>query len=249
MTKEKFRQLYKYVNAVYYGDYIVFKVNKHRWELYNTVTEETAVFKSFDEISANETVEKIISEYVEEEIKLDMPKGDRSGATDTFGDGGGNGRDDTTNDFPSRVNTDKQKSTEDKTLQQFRKMYANDFKEHGFAVDEQGYITTYKHGNKSSVSWSASELQGKMIYHNHPNSSAFSKADMITTAKTGARGIVASGKNGDYIFRKTQKFDSVGFQKAVSNAKTISKDYNIGVDRWLKMNAKKYGYTYEFRHA
>ena len=88
-----------------------------------------------------------------------------------------------------------------------------------------------------------------MVYHNHPSGGAFSKADLITTASTAARGIVASGKNGDYIFRKTQKFDSVGFQKAVNAAKTTAKDYSAGVDTWLKRNAKKYGYTYEFRKA
>ena len=250
MTNEQFRRLYKYVNAIYSGDYIIFKVSKRRWELYNINTEETTVFKSFDELAANETAAKIIASYVEEEITLDMPKGDRSGATDTFGDGGGgNGKDETENDFPSRVNTDKQKSTEDKTLLQFRNMYANADKEHAFAVDEQGYITVYKHGNSTSVSWNPSEMRGRMIYHNHPNDTAFSKADMITPASTGARGIVASGKTGDYIFRKTQKFDAVGFQKAVASAKTTAKDYSTGVDRWLKRNAKKYGYTYEFRRA
>lgn len=250
MTNEQFRRLYKYVNAIYSGDYIIFKVSKRRWELYHIPTEETTVFKSFDELVANEIVAKIIAAYVEKEIHLDMPKGDRSGATETFGDGGrGEGKDETKNDFPSRVNTDKQKSTEDKTLEQFRSMYATAGEEHAFAVDEQGYITAYKHGNRSSVTWMANEMNGRMIYHNHPSDSSFSKADMITTASTGARGIVASGKTGDYIFRKTQKFDAVGFQKAVSSAKTTSKDYNTGVDRWLKRNAKKYGYTYEFRRA
>ena len=54
---------------------------------------------------------------------------------------------------------------------------------------------------------------------------------MSTTAQTGARGIVASGRYGDYIFIKTQKFDAVGFQKALASAKTTAKDYNEGVDR------------------
>ena len=88
-----------------------------------------------------------------------------------------------------------------------------------------------------------------LIYHNHPSGGAFSKADMSTTAQTGARGIVASGRYGDYIFIKTQKFDAVGFQKALASAKTTAKDYNEGVDRWLRRNAKKYGFKYEFKKA
>ena len=128
-------------------------------------------------------------------------------------------------------------------------MYANAEEEHGFAVDEQGYITTYKHGNLSSVSWEPKELKDRLIYHNHPSGEAFSKADMSTTAQTGARGIVASGRYGDYIFIKTQKFDAVGFQKAIASAKTTAKDYNEGVDRWLRRNAKKYGFKYEFKKA
>ncbi|MBR2731183.1 MAG: hypothetical protein IKD72_04260, partial [Clostridia bacterium] len=187
--------------------------------------------------------------YEQKEFELDMPKGSRSGATDTFGDGGGDGPDRTTNDFPSRVNTDKQRSSEDKTLQQFRSMYANAPKEHAFAVDEDGFITTYKHGNTSSVSWNVAELADRMVYHNHPSGGNFSKADLVTTASTRARGIVASGKHGDYIFRKTPKFQAAAFQKAVSSAKTVIKDYDKATDLWLKRNARRYGYTYEFRPA
>lgn len=231
MTTEQFRQLYKYVNAIYSGDYIIFKVSKHRWELYHIPTEETQIYKTFDELAKNEVVAKIIETYVSRGLKLDMPKGSREGQRDTFGDAEELGTDETVNDFPSRVNVDKEKSTEEKTLQQFRKMYANAEKEHGFAVDEQGYITTYKHGNRSSVSWTPEELKDRLIYHNHPSGGAFSKADMSTTAQTGARGIVASGRYGDYIFIKTQKFDAVGFQKALASAKTTAKDYNEGGTR------------------
>lgn len=250
MTKEQFRYLYKYVNAIYSGDYIVFKVSKRRWELYHVPTEKTLVFKTFDDLAANETVAKIIDSYVEEGVHFEMPKDDRKKAVSTFGDFGNFGDalepDETTKDFPSRVNTDKQKSNEEKTLKQFREMYAYAEKEHGFAVDDQGYITTYKHGNASSITWDASELDGRMIYHNHPGGSNFSKGDLLSVAKTGARGVVASGRNGDYIFRKTPKFDSVGFQKAITSAKTVSTDYDTGVNRWLKRNAKKYGFTYSF---
>ena len=86
MTTEQFRQLYKYVNAIYSGDYIVFKVSKHRWELYHIPTEETQIYKTFDELAKNEVVAKIIETYVERGLKLDMPKGSREGQRDTFGD-------------------------------------------------------------------------------------------------------------------------------------------------------------------
>lgn len=62
------------------------------------------------------------------------------------------------------------------------------------------------------------ELSG-IFNFNHPSGGAFSKADMSTTAQTGARGIVASGRYGDYIFIKTQKFDAVGFQKSTRKRK------------------------------
>lgn len=39
MTKEQFRSLYRYVNAIYSGDYIVFKISRRRWELYHVPTE------------------------------------------------------------------------------------------------------------------------------------------------------------------------------------------------------------------
>lgn len=116
MTTKQFRQLYKYVNAIYSGDYIVFKVSKHRWELYHIPTEETQIYKTFDELAKNEVVAKIIETYVERGLKLDMPKGSREGQRDTFGDGGELGTDETVNDFPSRVNVDKEKSTEEKNF-------------------------------------------------------------------------------------------------------------------------------------
>ena len=83
MTTKQFRQLYKYVNAIYSGDYIVFKVSKHRWELYHIPTEETQIYKTFDELAKNEVVAKIIETYVERGLKLDMPKGSREGQRDT----------------------------------------------------------------------------------------------------------------------------------------------------------------------
>lgn len=40
---------------------------------------------------------------------------------------------------------------------------------------------------------------------------------------------------------------SNNFQKAIASAKKISKERSAGVERWLKQDAKKYGYTYGFR--
>ena len=63
------------------------------------------------------------------------------------------------------------------------------------------------------------------------------------------RGIVASGREGDYIFVKTHKFNATGFTKAVKNATLRGKDYTDAADRWLKANQKKYGYKYSFKKA
>ena len=104
----------------------------------------------------------------------------------------------------------------------------NDKKEHAFTVDEQGFVTSYVHGMAHSVM--VAGRRGEMVYHNHPSGGAFSDADLISTALTAAKGIVASGKSGDYILQKGNHFKANAFVKAVNNAHLKGKDYDDAVE-------------------
>lgn len=89
-----------------------------------------------------------------------------------------------------------------------------------------------------------------MILHNHPSGGAFSDSDLISASLGNEKGIVASGKNGDYIFQKNGgHFKATDFVKAVKSAKLKGTSYDDAVDKWLKANQKKYGYRYEFKKA
>lgn len=112
-------------------------------------------------------------------------------------------------------------------------------------MDENGYVTSYVIGNKSSVPISGK--RGEMVFHNHPSGGTFSKADMLSVSHSREKGIVASGKNGDYIFVKGGHFKANAFTKAVNTARPSGKSYDDAIDKWLRKNQKKYGYKYEFR--
>ena len=121
--------------------------------------------------------------------------------------------------------------------------------EFAYEVDADGYVHQYIEGATSSVAISASAKVGKgqktMIIHNHPSGGAFSDSDLISASmQTRAKGIIASGKNHDYKFEKGGHFKANSFIKAVKTAKMKGKDYDDAVDKWLKANQKKYGYTY-----
>lgn len=88
-----------------------------------------------------------------------------------------------------------------------------------------------------------------MLYHNHPSGGNFSKEDLVSTSLSDEKGVVASGKHGDYMLTKGTHFKANAFVKAVESAKLKGKDYDDAVDKWLKRNAKKYGYTYQFKKA
>ena len=250
MTREQVRNEYRLLNAIYGDKHIVFRVNRHRWEVYNRETEHVRAYRTFDEVAADPDAAAVFEQYKGGVLRTEV-KGDRTDSSSLFGGQGGEmpgapGRP----DFPSRVNIGNAGgASEMKTLDLFRQLHANDRTESGFAVDERGFVHTYRHGEAHSIGWAPSDLPGMMIYHNHPSGGAFSKQDLVTAASTASRGVVASGRSGDYIFQKTQKFDSVGFQKALDNASTTDSDYNRAVDRWLKRNAKRYGFKYQYRVA
>lgn len=181
--------------------------------------------------------------------------------------GGRKGSGVTERDFAARMNVLMKhgKMSQDIVLDNFRKMFTEDSnrggKEHLIAVDENGFTYALNHGNEGSVGYNRLEVSGKLVIHNHPNDTVFSRQDLRGLKEDKITGIVASGKSGDYVFRIGKKFDYSGFDKALSKSpvtntvivkkgETASESLartNRESHSWLKRNAKKYGYTYEFR--
>lgn len=254
MKIEKFKRDFKRLNGVYATDKVV--LLRDPLELFNLATGKTiATFKDLDEALAYEidgkTLEQRVADWTGITFKLDGGRGSTSGmSTFSFGHAprGGGGND--TPDLPARMNVrlGVNRTPED-TLRAFREAHVNDSYESGVAVDEHGFVTRYVHGGATSVAING--RQGEMVYHNHPGKIGgnFSDSDLISTSMSGERGIVASGREGDYKFVKTHKFNASGFIKAVKSAKMKGKDYNDAAHRWLKANQKKYGYTYSFTKA
>lgn len=260
MLIDVFKHEFKQRNGVMLTDSIV--LFRKPLELYDMESGKTLVsFKGTDldavlPLKINgKTVRTIIESWSAIPIVIrDGGRGSGSGIGDWSGkfghaEGGrGSGYDES--DLPARLNVriGSTRSPED-MLKAFRDAHVNDAYESGVAVDEHGYVTRYVHGGATSVAIYGT--RGEMVYHNHPGEKGgnFSDSDLISTALSGERGIVASGKEGDYIFVKTHKFNATGFTKAVKNATLRGKDYTDAADRWLKANQKKYGYKYSFKKA
>ena len=216
-----------------------------------------ASFKKLDDVFDLVVKGKTIKEYVELltmsdlMLELDGGRGSDSSGESTFkfdhASDNGNGEDMTRRDLPARLNVkvSNAEKNPDQVLKAFAALHALDDYESGATVDEQGFVTSYIHGNASSVRISGGK--GEMVYHNHPSGGAFSDSDLINTSTSPAKGIVASGKNGDYIFVKTSHFQANSFVRAVRGAQMKGKNYDDAADKWLRKNRKKYGYVYEFR--
>lgn len=130
------------------------------------------------------------------------------------------------------------------TLETFRKQHANSKTEHLIAMDDNGFVSTYQHGGKHSVGFIPSQVAGKHVIHNHPSGSHFSKQDLMNLSTTKQKGITATSAKATYTVTKTDKFDAKGFSKALETAKTTDSDYDRALDRFLKRNSSRYGYTY-----
>lgn len=225
-------------------------------ELYNLNTNESLLFRTVQEALDASIGDCTIREHIDQAdmslFKYEYDGRGRSGSGNSqefqFGNAdNGNGEDNTRADFPARVNINSTNSSPERTLDLFRQLHVNDDYESAFTVDEQGFVTQYVHGNPTSVGiWGKA---GEMVYHNHPSGGAFSKNDLLNMTTTAAKGIVASGKNGDYIFQKSNNFKANEFAKAVNTVKMRGSSYDDAVDKWLKKNQRKYGYQYVFKKA
>ena len=252
MEVQKFKEELQKVNGLSIGDYIVF----NDYELYNLKTNKEKQFNTFEDLLNHKirgiSVENIIKNIDEFTYNLAGGRGagGQAKAGSLFaGQDGDRGKVRNNYDLPSRMNKmyGGNKQSFDNTLKTFKKSHLLSDSESAVTVDNDGFVSIYKHGSKSSVGWYESELAGKHVIHNHPGGSHFSRADLITTATTKATGITATGSKYDYILKKTSKFDAKGFVKAVNTASGSTGDYNEDVHKFLKSNAKKYGYTYSRR--
>ena len=260
MRIEHFRYLFK-------NEYDVFYINKDLAlfkKPYNITDFNTGLdvdFKSVDEMLEYKIGNETVKEMIE---KIDAPympsfeggRGAGSGSESTHkwrGAGGnGNGNGDGGDILPARANVKIKSKTLEGALAEFKKNHLLANREFAYEVDSNGYVHQYVRGDSTSVNIGSRAKMRKgertMIIHNHPNGSAFSPEDMLSTAADRrSKGIIASGKNYDYKFEKGTHFNASSFTKAVEKAKRNGikgKDINDAVDKWLKKNQKKYGYKY-----
>lgn len=139
-----------------------------------------------------------------------------------------------------------------KTLKEFQKRHQHSDKEHGLAINEQGFVTSYSRGNSGSVAIS-SKGAGKnhTTIHNHPNNSLFSNTDMKSfTASRNEKSMYITTNTKTprmYGVTKGKNFNGKGFvkgyEKAVKGSHTLN-TYNKRARKFLRDNQEKFGYTY-----
>lgn len=256
MRIEHFMYLFKNaVNGFYLKPHII--MFRKPLEIWNENTDESMKFKRLDDALEYEIDGEKVRDIILRSERLTIPeleggRGASGGGEGTFKFGhasdSGNGSPDKSL-LPAYANTKIKAKTLDGALAEFKRNHLLADHEFAYEVDENGYVHQYVEGKAHSVGiWSNAKVgkgQKTMIIHNHPSGGAFSDSDLISTAMDArSKGIIASGKNHDYKFEKGGHFKASAFTKAVKNAKMKGKDYDDAVDKWLKANQKKYGYTY-----
>ncbi len=257
MRIEHFRYLFNREIDVFYLTPTIM-LYKKPYSIENEETGESVDFKTLDEALeyriGNETVKQIIERMEKPYIPpLNGGRGAGSGSGNkTFKfshakDTGGGGNDKQL--LPAQANVKIKSKTPEGALAEFKRNHLDSDHEWAYEVDSNGYVHQYVEGAAHSVGIGASAKVGRgqktMIIHNHPSGGAFSDADLLSvSAQKRAGSIIASGKNYDYKFEKGTHFKAQAFSKAVKNAKMTGKDYDDAVDKWLRKNAKTYGYKY-----
>lgn len=245
MNRAQFVEDSQLVEFCLVGKYLFFPKTM---ELMDTENDTVRTFDSFDDLFADADFSQGVSALESVLIDPDGGRGSSSSSSSRyrFTNARSSGSEQSVAHFPSEFNTGEKLQSFDIALDRFSSRHANSDVEYAIAVDEQGFVHQYIQGGATSVAIAG--RNGQMIIHNHPSGGNFSKADMLSTAQvSGERGIVASGKNGDYIFTKGKNFNSAGFAKAVNSARPYGKSYDDAIGKWLTKNQTKYGYTYEFR--
>ncbi|MBQ7670566.1 MAG: hypothetical protein IJS45_07595 [Clostridia bacterium] len=269
MHIDKFKRDFKRIGGVFATKQLI--LFRDPLELYSLAENKVvAQFDSLDEALAykidGKTLEERVSKWTEIVFPLDF--GGRGGSSGMEGFGGkwpsagGLGKDETTEDFPARMNVKIGVIRNyDDMVRAFAQQHAAAEIEHGVVVNEFGFATKYLHGNAGSISGLTGNGR-EIAVHNHPAGGwpTFSKEDVVNTALGTRRGIVAvsstAGRDastakyaGTYSFVKGSHFNASGFVKGVNSARLSGKDYNDAVNKWLKANQKKYGYTYSYTKA
>ena len=254
MNLNEFRRQFKNVNGFYITkNWILFR---KPLELWNEKTNKSIKAKKLEYLLDVTVNDKTIAKHIEDLDKIPLPSlnGGR-GQSDSSnkyhrrgfpkgGDPFDKGR--SKSDFPARANIRIKTKTLENAMQEFREFHKNKNKEWAYEVDSQGFVHQYVEGSRSSVGIQ-SRNKGTMILHNHPSHGEpnFSGADMwVVSADRRAKGIVASSEKYDYVFKKGTHFKANEFVKATKRADLKGKDYSDAIDKWLKKNQKKYGYTY-----
>ena len=252
MKKEEFEKLFSAevgAGGFYLDDETI--VFREPLSLWNSSTGEDVSFESLDDLLKYEYKGKKVFEYIKEMESLVISKSGGRGSSGEQKEFKFNhaplGKDRTKDLFPAYANVRIKSKTLEGAMQEFHDRFKNEDHEWAYEVDQQGYVHQYKEGNKHSVAISGRN-KDNMILHNHPSGGAFSDGDLINVSLGNERGIVASGKNGDYIFQKNGgHFKAKEFVKAVKTVKMKGTSYDDAVDKWLTANQKKYGYKYEFK--
>lgn len=251
MEIKQFENLLKGNNFLFLDDdWIIF----NDFELYNRKKDKSIENKTLDELLTRKVREKTIKELIEEKDNFyflnNGGNGSSSGETIGFGNAPLDGTDrhhKTLLNAELNLNTSKGNNI-DYVLDRFKKKYGKADREYGIAVDEEGFTHQHIEGGRHAVAISGDK--GQTIIHNHPSGSNFSKADLLNTASTKAKGIIATSSNektkGTYEFYKNENFKAKEFTKGINKAKWDKNlGYNKGADQWLKKNQKKYGYKYK----
>lgn len=252
MKINQFEELLEANNAIRISEeYIIF----NDFELYSFKTEKKQKYPSLVElIEANNFVKEIIESKDTFDLEFNGGRGAGSSSSEM---GGGFNHADRRGRGQSGVQEvllnaelnikTAQGNSYESVLKRFREKYGTADREYAVAIDENGYVHQHVKGGKVSVSITGDK--GETIIHNHPNGGNFSDSDLISTASTKAKGVVAtSSKAGlvsTYKFTKNENFKAKEFIKAVKKAQWPKDlDYDRGADWWLKKNQKVYGYKY-----
>lgn len=236
------KEIFKYVNSIDLEKYILFS----DLELYNKKTGKSYFYKDYEEVYNDK---KIISQIRKITFELQGGRGASSSrGSKLFGDSSGDGEKANTIPLhPAYLNNQGRSVSVEGVIQTFIKKHGDAKREYTTAVDSQGFAHTYGKGEKDTVGVLGIN-QKYTVIHNHPSGGAFSGADLRTFASLKDMvSAVATNKTKAYRITKLHNFKAKEFEKAVNNAKSSGSDYSKSVDKWLKRNAKKFGYLYEYR--
>lgn len=238
-----------------------FQLKKEWWmyrkpvEIWNEKTNETVRFKNLDAalefMVDGETIKDIIARMkhipiIAIEGGRGAGSGERTFTPSSAGSEPGNSK----RLLPAEMNTRIKNKTPEAAIAEFNKKHQNADHEWAVEVDDQGFVHQYVEGGKHSVGIGGSNTSKNRkttIVHNHPSGGHFSSADLMNVAQNRrSNGVIASpkGKNYYYKFERGPHFDSKTFMKDFPHAKMRGKSYDDAMDKWLRANAKKYGYKY-----